>query len=183
TLLELDLSAKRSVEASADVPRDEVIRTAPPTGTIVRPSESITVFISTGAQPTDVPNVTNQTLTDARASVRAAGLVPGSVTLQNSPTVTADVVIGTDPEAGSEEQVGYTVNFVVSSGSVRLPDMTGQPLSAASNLLSGDALQLGVLTLPDPECESQLGSPVTGQSGAPGDVPQGSEITLTYCSG
>ncbi|MFO7691388.1 MAG: Stk1 family PASTA domain-containing Ser/Thr kinase, partial [Cryobacterium sp.] len=41
TLLELDLSAKRSVEASADVPRNEVIRTVPPTGTIVRPSESI----------------------------------------------------------------------------------------------------------------------------------------------
>ena len=183
TLLELDLSAIRDTEASADVPLDEVIRTEPPMGTIVRPAETITVYISTGAQPADVPDVTNQTLTDAQASVTAAGLVPGSVTRENSATVTADVVLRTDPMAGSEEQVGYTVDFFVSSGLVTLPDLTGLSLSAASNQLSGDGLLLTVIELPDPECEAVSGSPVTSQTLAPGDVPQGSEVTLSYCSG
>ncbi|WP_035879195.1 Stk1 family PASTA domain-containing Ser/Thr kinase [Cryobacterium sp. MLB-32] len=183
-LLDLDLAATKAEEASATVPADGVIRTVPAAGTTVHPAEVIKVYVSTGAVPVTVPNVVNQSIADAQAAIEAAGLVSGSVTRENSPTVAADVVMSTDPAAEAAEVAGVTVDFVVSSGLVALRDMTGQALSAATDLLGGDTLRL-VVTQPEPDytCKQAPGSPVTNQSLAPGDVPQNSEITLTYCAG
>lgn len=183
TLLDLDLAATKAEEPSATVPADQVIRTVPPVGTVVQPAEVIKVYVSTGPVPVAVPDVVNQPITDAQAVIEAAGLVSGSVTRTNSPTVAADVVMSTDPAAQSAEVAGVTVNYVVSSGLVTLSDMTGQSLSAAIDLLGGETLRLIATPKPDSSCKQMPGSPVTNQSLAPGDVPQNSEITLTYCAG
>jgi serine/threonine-protein kinase len=181
-LLDLDLAATKAEESSATVPKDQVIRTEPPAGAIVQPAEVIKVIVSTGAESVEVPDVTNQPLGDAQAAVTALGLVPGSVTRENSPNVAADVVIRTDPAALTAEHAGATVNFVVSSGLVTLNDLTGQSLSAATDLLSGPNLQLVPIPKRDTSCESEPDYPVvTKQSLAPGDVPQKSEIVLSYC--
>ena len=182
-LLDLDLAATKVDEASETVPSGQVIRTDPSAGTIVQPQEVIKVFVSTGAVPVIVPDVTNQTLTDAQAAVSALGLELGSVTKENSPTVPADVVIRTDPAAKTSEFAGSTVNFVVSSGMVRLSDMTGQTLSAAIDLLSASNLQLEADPEADYSCEQKPSSPIIRQSPAPGDVPQKSVVTLFYCGG
>lgn len=182
-LLDLDLAATKVEESSSTVPTDQVIRTDPPAGAISPPGEVIKVYVSTGAQPVEVPDVTNQPITDAQAAITAAGLTPGSVTKENSPTVAADVVLRTDPIAKGSVFAGVTVNFVVSSGVVTLSDVTGQSLSAASDLLSAPNLQLIPIPMPDSTCKSEAGSPVTKQSLAPGDVPQKSEVTLSYCAG
>ena len=182
-LIDLDLPATRAEEASADIPVDQVTRTFPPAGTLVNLSEVIKVYVSTGAQPVDVPDVTNRAIADAQAAITEAGLVPGSVTSENSPNVGADVVLRTDPAADTEEQAGQTVNFVVSSGLVTLQDLTGQSLSAATDLLGGSSSLLAATPQPDPNCPAEPNSPVVTQSLAPGDVPQGSTITLTYCAG
>ncbi|TFD74902.1 Stk1 family PASTA domain-containing Ser/Thr kinase [Cryobacterium sp. Sr8] len=183
SLLDLDLAATKAEEASATVPKDEVIRTDPPAGTIVQPAEVIKVFVSTGAQPVEVPDVTNQPVEAAEAAVKGAGLESGSVTKENSPTMAAGIVLRTDPEATSTVQAGSTVNYVVSSGLVTLIDLTGQSLSAASDLLSAQDLQLVPIPTPDSTCASEAGSPVTKQSLPPGEVPQKSEVLLTYCAG
>ncbi len=182
-LIDLDLAATRSDESSATVPKDQVIRTEPAAGTIVQPAEVVKVVVSTGAEPVAVPDVTNQPIADAQAAITAAGLSPGSVTRENSPNVAADVVLRTDPVANTEEHEGVTVNFVVSSGLVTLSDLTGQSLSAATDLLSAENLQLVPAQEADATCKKEPGSPVIRQSIAPGDVPQNSEVTLFYCSG
>ena len=182
-LLDLYLAATKAEEPSATVPKNEVIRTDPPAGTTVQPAEVIKVFVSTGAEQIEVPDVTNQVAASAEAAITAAGLVPGSVTKANSPSVTADVVLSTDPAAKSSTQAGATINFVVSSGLVTLTDLTGQSLSAASDLLGGPSLQLVALPQADYTCPAAAGSPVTKQSLAPGDVPQKSEVSLIYCAG
>ncbi|MCU1637168.1 MAG: serine/threonine protein kinase [Cryobacterium sp.] len=183
SLLELDLAATQAEESSATVPAGQVIRTEPPAGTIVEPSEVIKVIVSTGAEAVAVPDVINRSLDDAKAVIEAAGLLSGSVTRENSPTVPANVVLRTDPAGASSAHAGVMVNFVVSSGLVTLSDLRGQSLSAASDLLSAPSLLLVPSPEPDDSCESEPGSPVTKQSLAPGDVPQRSEVTLTYCSG
>ena len=130
-----------------------------------------------------MPNVVNKTLDQAKADLEGAGLVAGSETRQNSPTVAGGTVLETDPEAGSSVETGSTVNFVVSSGNVTLPDLTGQSLQAASSYLGSSTLQLTPVPVPDGTCPSQPGSPVVRQSLAPGDVPQKSEVELVYCAG
>jgi serine/threonine-protein kinase len=182
-LLDLDLAATKAEEASETVPSGQVIRTDPSAGTIVQPQEVIKVYVSTGAVPVDVPDVTNQTLTDAQAAVSAAGLELGSVTKENSPTIPADVVIRTDPAAKTSEFAGSTVNFVISSGLVRLDNLTNQSLSAAIDLLSSSNLQLEAEPEADYTCAQKPGSPIIKQSPLPGDVPQKSVVTLFYCGG
>jgi eukaryotic-like serine/threonine-protein kinase len=160
-----------------------VIRTDPPEGEIVDNGTAVTVYVSSGREPVTVPDVRNKTLEQAKADVQAAGLVPGTETRANSPTVPADTVMGTTPEAGTSAEAGSSVDFSISSGLVTLTDLTGQTLAAASSYLSAENLQLTPLPKPDGSCKSQPGSPVTQQSLPPGDVPQHSEVELTYCAG
>ncbi|MGI9824983.1 Stk1 family PASTA domain-containing Ser/Thr kinase [Agromyces sp. Marseille-Q5079] len=182
-LQELGLSATRVDETSDDIAAGNVTHTDPPAGEIVDVNTPITVFVSTGREAVSVPDVRNKSLDQAKADLEAAGLKPGTETRQTSPTVAADIVLGTSPEAGASVEVGSTVNFDISNGSVTLPDLTGQTLEAASSYLSAENLQLTPVPKPDPACASQPGSPVTQQSLPPGDVPQRSEVELTYCAG
>ena len=188
-LQELDLAATEAKEASDSVPDGQVIRTDPIAGTIVQPGAVVKVVTSTGKDPVAIPDVVNQTLDEAVAALEAAGLQKGSVTTENSPTIAGNIVIRTDP-AGSDPNnsstfgsEGTVVNLVVSSGLVTLPDLVGQSLAAATDLLGTSALQLTAVPMPDSGCAQVPGSPVTAQSVGPGDVPQRSEVQLTYCAG
>ncbi|RNE66969.1 Stk1 family PASTA domain-containing Ser/Thr kinase [Cryobacterium tepidiphilum] len=182
-LLDLDLAATKAEEASSEVPEGKVIRTDPSAGTIVQASEVIKVYVSTGAEPVTVPDVAGESLGAATSAITELGLEPGMITKENSPEVPADVVLRTDPEGNGTTHAGATVDFVVSSGLVTLSDLTGQSLAAATDLLSSPNLQLVPAQEPDYSCPSKPGSPVVKQSLAPGDVPQKSEVTLTYCAG
>ncbi|MEO6310620.1 MAG: Stk1 family PASTA domain-containing Ser/Thr kinase [Leifsonia sp.] len=182
-LLDLDLTALKAEESSATVPADQVVRTDPPSGTIVVPNEVITVYVSTGAETAAVPDVANQPIEAAQAAITAAGFTPGSVTKQDSATVAADLVLSIDPAATTAQPLGTTINFFVSNGMVTLSDLRGQSLSAATDLLLGATLKLVPVPEPDYDCSEKPGSPVIKQSLPPGEVPQKSEVTLTYCAG
>lgn len=182
-LQELNLPATKVDKTDDTVPAGQVIETDPPAGEKVAEGTTITVFVSTGREAVAVPDLTNRTLDEAKQALTDAGLVPGSETRENSPTVAENTVLGTDPEAGSSVEIGSTVNFRLSNGKVTLTDLTGQSLAAASSFLQSQSLQLTPVPKPDPGCASQPGSPVTQQSLAPGEVPQHSEVELTYCAG
>ncbi|MCI4659213.1 Stk1 family PASTA domain-containing Ser/Thr kinase [Cryobacterium algoricola] len=182
TLIESDLAATMAQEASATVPKDKVTRTDPPAGTIAQPTDVIKVYVSTGPQPVTVPDVTNLPIADAQAAISALGLVPGSITKENSATIAPNLVLRTDPALQASAQTGDTINLFISSGLVSLPNLVGQSLTAASELLQSPSVQLVPMPTPDTTCASQPGSPVTKQSQAPGDVQQKSEVSLTYCA-
>ncbi|MFZ4894329.1 Stk1 family PASTA domain-containing Ser/Thr kinase [Plantibacter sp. Mn2098] len=183
TLDKLKLVPTRFDEASADYEAGRVIRTVPPGGTTVSQKTQIKVYVSSGKEQVAVPDLVNQTAEAAWAAVEAAGLAQGSVTKENSPTVAAGVVMRMDPVAGTNVALGTTVNIVVSSGNVTLTDVTGQPLVDATNFLQDSTRQFVVQPDADSTCKSQPGDPVTKQSPLPGDIPQKSTITLTYCTG
>ena len=144
---------------------------------------TVSVFVSTGRQPVAVPDVRNKTLEQAKTDLVAAGLVPGAETRENSPTIAADTVLGTNPEPSASVPVGSTVDFRISNGMVTLTDLTGQTLTAATSFLAAENLQLNAIPEPDPSCKAEQGSPVTRQSLPPGEVPQHSDVELTYCAG
>ncbi len=182
-LLELDLAATKAEETSSTVAKDEVIRTDPPSGTIAPPATVIKVYVSTGAEQVAMPDTTNQPLAEAQPSLVEAGFVAGSVTTENSANVAEGVIMSTSPAPGEQVPVGTTVDFTVSTGFVTMPDVLGQALTAANALLQADDLQLVPTLAPDYDCEGEDGSPVIKQSLPPGDAPQKSEVTLTYCAG
>ncbi|NQX29148.1 Stk1 family PASTA domain-containing Ser/Thr kinase [Microbacteriaceae bacterium VKM Ac-2854] len=184
TLGLLELVPSQLTEYSDDVDKDQVIRTDPSAGTIVSPQTVIRVYVSLGAQPVAVPDVNGKPVAEAVAALTGAGLTEGSQTRQNSPSVPADTVISTDPAGAAEVAGGTMVNLVVSSGNVTMPDVVGQSIAVATETLEADALQLTVVSQADPNCDDPPGAPVVAtQSLAPGDVPQKSTATLTYCTG
>lgn len=177
-LLDLNLVPAPSTVVDPDVPEGEIISTDPAAGVTVSPGQEIRIVVSAGAAPIDVPSVTLLSLAEAQAAIEAAGLVLGTVSSENSSTTRKDIVIRSDPEAGIELREGDVVNLVISTGLVKVPDVRTLPIGEASSQLS--ALGLIVTVQGDVGCTGQL---VTGQSLSPGDQPQGSAVTLQYCSG
>ncbi|QHC68942.1 Stk1 family PASTA domain-containing Ser/Thr kinase [Rathayibacter sp. VKM Ac-2801] len=184
TLTELDLVPSQVAEYSSTVPEGEVIRTDPGSGTIVAPETVIRIVVSQGPQPVAVPDTVGQSLAEAIDALTSVGFVEGSQTRENSPTVPGDVVLSASPGAGQQVAPGTPVDLTVSSGQVTLPDLVGTSLSSALATLASEKLQLVGVEVPDETCDAtRANPPITTQSLAPGDVPQGSTVQLGYCAG
>ncbi|WP_460535178.1 Stk1 family PASTA domain-containing Ser/Thr kinase [Humibacter ginsengiterrae] len=171
-------------ESSTSVPKGKVIGTNPGSGVIASKGDSVTVYVSSGAKPVQVPtDVAGKSISDAQKELQDLGFKTGQITQQDSATVAANVVISTDPAVGSTAHEGDTINFVVSNGQVNLPDLTGKSVQQATAILQDPSLGLVPDAEADPSCKTQTGAPVNHQDQAPGPVPQGSTIKFTYCTG
>ena len=65
-----------------------------------RPSSTVLLTVSSGAQKGPIPDVSNKSLADAQAALKAAGFTPGTVTNEFSKTVAQGQVTrwrGNDP--------------------------------------------------------------------------------------
>jgi serine/threonine-protein kinase len=177
-LLDAELRPVASAVESATAPEGEVISTDPPAGITVAPGQVIRVVVSAGPVRVDVPSLALLTLAEAEEALLARGLTLGTVTAENSTSVPKDVVIRTDPASGVALSDGGAVNMVVSTGLVRVPDVRTLTIGEATSQLTALGLQIAVEA--DGGCSGQL---VTAQSLPPGDQPQGSAVTLRYCTG
>lgn len=176
-LLDAELRPDPGTQVSATVPEGEIISTDPPTGVTVAPGQVVDVVVSAGPARITVPSLERLTLAEAEALLADRGLALGTVTTENSVSVARDVVIRSDPVTGTEIREGEAVNLVTSTGLVRVPDVRNQTIGEASSQLTALGLQVSVES--DGGCGGQI---VTAQSLAPGDQPQGSAVTLRYCS-
>lgn len=181
TLKQLDLVTARFDVFDDTVPSGQVVDTDPPSGTIVSPGTVINVNVSKGRQAVAVPNLTGQPAAAASSAITAAKFVVGQTIKENSPDIAADVVIRSDPASGAQAFAGDTIDLVVSSGMVTVPDVTGQPIDVATATLTG--LLLKVTVEQDPGCKTAVSNPVSSQSTAAGDAAQQSAITIRYCAG
>ena len=186
-LLDAGLKVTRLDQASDKVPADQIISLDPEAGTKVSPGYNVQVTVSSGPSQVTLPGQIYKAEADAKAAIEAAGLVYGSTNTTYSASVPAGQVIGVEtPDSstptGSNVQVtkGATVNLVVSNGNVQVPDVRSQPVQTARDLLAGSTLGLTGKLHPVSSCSGQT---VTAQSPGPGDAPQKSSITLTYCNG
>jgi eukaryotic-like serine/threonine-protein kinase len=145
----------------------------------------VKVTISSGPESVTLPGLVYKTQDDATNVLTQAGFKLGEVTTQDSPSVAAGAVIGAQIDGMDGIQTtniqaakGATVNLVVSSGQVNVPDQRGQPLATARDLLSGPDYQLQVKIIANNSCS---GGNVTAQSQI-GEAPQKSAVSLTYCA-
>jgi serine/threonine-protein kinase len=179
TLADQGLVPTRIDKPDPDAEVGEIIGTDPPAGTRVGDGQVIRVFVSQGKESVDVPKVVNLSTEAAIAAIEGAGLSFAATNEENHASVPAGTVIRSDPEAGTRVKEGDPVTLYVSSGNVTVPDVKGQPIGTASATLRGIGLDVNDVVA-DMGCN---GGTVTGQSLAPGNHPQRSEIRLTYCAG
>jgi len=131
-----------------EIPVGLVVGTTPEAGGDVLEGTDITIVVSMGIEPTELPSLVGLSLTDATARVDEARLELGEVTYEFSDTAQKDAVMeandadGNALVPGTELEPGTIITFVVSAGA--LPQVTGLTVEEAEALLS-DAGLIGVV--------------------------------------
>ena len=162
------VSPAASVEDSQDVPKDHVTRTDPAAGQSVAKGTSILLYISSGM--TKVPDLSGKTKDDATKTLQSLHF---NITIreQASNTVAKDMVISTDPAAGSSVQQGAMITVTVSNG-MQLGNYIGMTLGEAKRTL-GQGVKITVNGPGNDNAE------VTGQDPAAGASFDKSKDTIT----
>ena len=96
-------------EFDASTPEGVVLGTSPPTGTVVPRDGGVTLIVSKGPEPVVVPNLTGQSVEQAKATLEELGLVV--VTKNQLPFVVLNRVISQDTAVGSEVPPGTTITL------------------------------------------------------------------------
>ncbi|MCI0386003.1 PASTA domain-containing protein [Streptomyces sp. CNQ085] len=186
--------AKRTVEEaglewrivrdySDTVERGHVIGTDPGRGERIRGNGTVTLTVSQGPERVEVPDVTGDTLGEARRRIEAAGLEPGMVTKEFSGEVGRGSVARTEPGAGSVRRPGTAVALVVSEGArVEVPGVVGEDEGTARQRLEEAGLK--VRTAPERVFSEEDEGTVARQSPREGAVAaEGDTVTLTVSKG
>ncbi len=152
-----------------------VIETDPPAGSTVDHDAEITVIVSAGREPIEVPDVTGDPVEEAQDTIDATGAVSQVDGEEFSDDVPAGHVISQDVEGDAFR--GDLVTLIVSKGPelFEVPDVVGDQFAAAADELEA----LGFVV----EREDVLGGffgTVRTQSVDPGAMePRGTVIVLT----
>lgn len=91
----------------------------------------------------EVPDVTGQTLDEAKSAIQSAGFTVGTVQQQYSDKVESGKVISQDPMGKSKKAKGSSINLTVSQGTqeIEVPDLTGKTADEAKKLLQANGLK------------------------------------------
>jgi eukaryotic-like serine/threonine-protein kinase len=173
------LGVAPSLASSATVADGRVISQSPVAGSRVEKGSRVSIVVSSGPGSAALQSVEGLTATQALARLRAAGFKP---TRQDepSPKVSKGKVIGTEPPAGTELQVGSPVTVLVSSGpaQVKVPDLSGDSRSGAEAALSAVGLAVGTIA-EQVSAGASTGSVLAQSPKAGSSVETGSKVDLT----
>lgn len=113
-----------AVEFSDTVPEGAVIGLRPAPGTVLTVGAPVSLVISRGPAPIDVPDVRGLSEADATAALSDAGLTVARVQRRFDSGVDGGNAIGTEPGAGEATTRGTDVTLLVSTALV-VPDVVG----------------------------------------------------------
>jgi len=113
-----NLGFKIGIENSADasVPAGSVIRTQPPSNTIVNPDSLVTIIVSVGPEAFPIPYVLDIETERAIYIVEESGFTLGQLIEVNDENIPRGFIISQNPVAGTKMSPGTTVDLVVSKG-------------------------------------------------------------------
>jgi len=148
-----------------------IIRTNPPAGQTVSVTKGVTLVVSKGPRPVDVPDVTGKTYDEAASMLQAVHLRPQQKGVY-SDTVPAGKVVSTTPAAGSTAHVGDSITVNVSKGPrpIQVPDVVGDKDSDAKKILEHAGFHVEERSLPGGPHEVLHQSPGGGSMAPPGST-------------
>ena len=167
-------------QSSATVSAGKVISTEPSADTEAQAGSPVAVLVSSGPAQVRVPEVTGQSEAEAKASLRAAGLEPGTVTKQEAAGTAAGTVLSQSPAAGSSVNSGQQVNLVVvkASQEVTVPRVVGSKEELAEGELVGAGFKPTTTkrTVANPE---EAGIVLQQSPAGGGKAKRGATVTIT----
>ncbi|WP_461152691.1 Stk1 family PASTA domain-containing Ser/Thr kinase [Saccharopolyspora tripterygii] len=154
------------------VPEGHVISADPAPGTRVNLNSEVSLVISKGPPPVQVPDVRGMSREDAFTTLSNAGFEPFDAGQQFDGDVDAGKVISTDPAIGTEVKlVGKPRIGVVVSNAVPVPSLNGMKVTEAQVQVAQLGLQLSVQALFQREDMVILGQyPLPGSRVQPGSA-------------
>ena len=170
--LTLDGTSERWHES---VDKGQVISSDPAAGTEVKRDATVSLVVSKGPEPIDVPSVTGDSFADARSSLEDAGLKASRADDAYSSSVPKGSVISQSPADGTLAR-GESVTLTVSKGPemVSVPKVEGLSRSAATSKLEDAGFKVSVQTfVGGPLDEVRASRPGGGSS-----APKGSTVTI-----
>ena len=113
-----NLGFKVGIENSADasVPAGSVIRTQPPSNTVINPDSLVTIIVSVGPEAFPIPYVLDIETERAIYVVEESGFILGQLLEVNDESIPRGFVISQNPVAGTKMSPGTKVDLVVSKG-------------------------------------------------------------------
>jgi beta-lactam-binding protein with PASTA domain len=168
----------RITENDAEV--GTVLDSTPASGAQVDEGTEVDLVVGAAPDTVAVPNVVGLSEDAARSTLEDAGF--GSVSSREVESLEGEgSVVAVDPAEGTSVPPSQTITLSVSSGTITMPEVTGQQVDAATQALSGQ----GLTNVATEEVESdQPEGTVLGSDPAPGNqVGAGTRITLQISGG
>ena len=168
----------------SDKPPGTVIEQKPVDGSLAERGSDVTITVARAPGQIDVPSVVGQTVDEASATLRDAGLNLGEVSEEES-TEPGGTVISQTPVAESQVDKGTRVDVVVaiapaspSPADILITDHTCQSLPAARNELERAGFDVVIAETPqfNPSCPQP--NKVASQDPLSGSFPPGTTVTL-----
>lgn len=168
----------RIVERFGGEPKAQVLAVAPAPGQQLREGSLVTLTVSKGQQPVNVPNVVSMNVDEAREALKKLGLSLNIVDKQISDTIPQDTIMSQAQAPNSPADRGTAVDVMVSLGpsSASVPDVGGKDPQDALALLRGAGFAPVITYNVDP---TNAGGTVTAEQPAPGSAAKrGSRVDI-----
>jgi beta-lactam-binding protein with PASTA domain len=176
-----NIDASKTQESTTVQP-GTVLNQDPAPGTTTRLTDTIKLTVATAPGQVNLPDLKGKSVNDAIKIIQDLGLKVGTQTSKDDKAFTKDQVISTDPPSSTVDK-GSTVNLVVATGNVKLPNLVGQPYTQAVNKLADLGLKVGDNPVRQTDPQNRPADTVISQNPGPGSVPVGSTVTLVLSSG
>lgn len=166
-------------EASGTVPEGQVLGSTPPSGSRVDEGSEVDLVVSAGPDTVQVPNVVGLTEDQARANLEQAGFTNVSSRQVDSVEFDEGRVAAVSPAESSQANPETAITLSVSTGTVEMPDVVGQPEAQARAALQDAGFGAGQIARQDVERDDVApGTVVETDPSAGDDVGSGETITL-----
>jgi serine/threonine-protein kinase len=167
--------------ANNDADKGTVFAQAPQADTQILPTDKITLSVSAGPGNVTVPNgLKGQDINAVRKALEDAGFKVGDISSQDAPNLKQNQLVKTDPAEGSSAPKGSTVNLVVATGNVEVPNVRNKSLSVAIATLQRAGLQAsGDLQYRNVPADQTANVVVATDPTAGTKVPVGTTVTMT----
>jgi serine/threonine-protein kinase len=158
------------------IPVGKVVSTDPAGGTSVKRETPVTILVSKGPAPVEVPPIIGTLITDATTALGALGLTTETIRedFDDSP---AGTILTTDPIPGTTVPKGTVIKVVLSKGPVLVdvPNVVGMDVATATTTLQSAGFQVKTVN----KLTVAILNKVYSQNPAAGSkAPKGSVITL-----
>ena len=167
-----------TVEASTTVAEGSVIESDPSAGAQVDEGSAVNLVVSGGPDTIEVPNVVGLTEDAARSTLERAGFTSVN-SRQTDSLENAGDVVAVDPAEGEQAAPNTPIVLQVSTGTIKVPDVTGKSEAEARSILTGAGFSDGQISSENVESTAVPEGSVVGTDPRAGSaVGAGEDITL-----